>query len=61
MLDAKTIYADYQATTPVDPRVIANMAPYLGENRSAILIRVIMSSAGKQTRQFAKQPHPSPP
>ena len=23
-----TVYADYQATTPVDPSVIANMAPY---------------------------------
>ena len=28
MPSAKTVYADYQATTPVDPRVIANMAPY---------------------------------
>ena len=29
--DAATIYADYQATTPVDPRVVTNMAPYWGE------------------------------
>ena len=27
----KTIYADYQATTPVDPRVVVRMAPYWGE------------------------------
>ena len=31
-----TIYADYQATTPVDPRVLDKMAPVLGRNRSAI-------------------------
>ena len=61
MLDAKTIYADYQATTPVDPRVMAKMDPLLGENRSAILIREIMLLAGKQTRRFAKQPHRLPP
>ena len=28
MRDATTVYADYQATTPVDPRVMAKMAPY---------------------------------
>lgn len=27
----KTIYADYQATTPVDPRVYAKMVPYWNE------------------------------
>lgn len=28
----RPIYLDYAATTPVDPRVIARMVPYLGQN-----------------------------
>jgi len=28
MHDTKTIYADYQATTPVDPRVVKKMSPH---------------------------------
>ena len=29
--DTATVYADYQATTPVDPRVVTKMAPCWGE------------------------------
>ena len=32
MDNRKTIYADYQATTPVDPRVLQNMAPCWGSS-----------------------------
>ena len=32
MADEKTIYADYQSTTPVDPRVLDKMMPYWGES-----------------------------
>ncbi|WP_179400809.1 IscS subfamily cysteine desulfurase [Burkholderia guangdongensis] len=30
--NTRPIYMDYSATTPVDPRVVAKMVPYLGEN-----------------------------
>ena len=32
MVNLKTIYADYQATTPVDPPVLARMVPYWGNS-----------------------------
>ena len=32
MDNRETIYADYQATTPVDPRVLKKMAPYWGKS-----------------------------
>ena len=32
MIDSNTIYADYQATTPVDPRVLTRMAPFWGNS-----------------------------
>ena len=32
MLNSDTIYADYQASSPVDPRVLARMSPFWGES-----------------------------
>ena len=32
MKNSDTIYTDYQATTPVDPRVLARMVPFWGES-----------------------------
>ena len=32
MHDREAIYADYQATTPVDPRVVTKMAPFWGKS-----------------------------
>ena len=41
------VYADYQATTPVDPRVLEKMTPYWRE-LFGNPIRAIMSLAGVQ-------------
>lgn len=50
-----TIYADYQATTPVDPRVVAQMAPYwngsFGNPHSSD--HVVGWSAAESVRQAA--------
>ena len=32
MLNSDTIYADYQASSPVDPRVLARMSPFWGDS-----------------------------
>ena len=55
MHDAATIYADYQATTPVDPRVVTKMAPYWGESfgNSHSSDHVIGWQADKAVREAA--------
>ena len=55
MHDAATIYADYQATTPVDPRVVTKMVPYWGESfgNSHSSDHVIGWQADKAVREAA--------
>ena len=50
-----TIYADYQATTPVDPRVMAKMLPYWGKSfgNPHSSDHVIGWQAGKAVREAA--------
>ena len=52
--DTTTIYADYQATTPVDPRVIEKNGTRIGENHSEIRTLTIISSVGKQTNEAVR-------
>ena len=53
--DPATIYADYQATTPVDPRAVTKMAPYWGElfGNAHSIDHVIGWQADKAVREAA--------
>ena len=53
-----TIYADYQATTPVDPRVLEKNGALAGAvNHSVTRTPATMLWAGKPAKPFARRPN----